>query len=58
MYHAYYEIPEHGPLSSTRLRELLLDAARNSAVWPAPLYRLLDDMDQRVAGHAPQKSSG
>ena len=48
MYQAYNEIPEHPPLSPQRLRELLHDAARIGAVWPAGLYHLLDDMQTRV----------
>ena len=53
MYHAYYEIPEHPPLSPQRIRELLQDAARIGAVWPAGLYDLLDDIQSRVGRTAP-----
>jgi hypothetical protein len=52
MYHAYSEIPEHAPLSPARMRDLLQEAAGIGAVWPAPLYRLLDDMEQRGASNA------
>lgn len=47
MYSTYFEVPEDAPISTERVRQLLNAAAADGAVWPAPLFALLDDIDRR-----------
>jgi hypothetical protein len=43
----YQELKGGGPFSSRHFRKSLEAVEENGAVWPAPVFALLDDIDQR-----------
>lgn len=48
MLHCYQDMKSDGPVSARHLLERLKVATDNGAVWPAPLYALLDDVMART----------
>jgi hypothetical protein len=47
MLHCYSALNSEGPVSAHHVRELLVHSAEKGAVWPAPVYALLDDVINR-----------
>lgn len=45
---SYIELKTDGPISATRMKEVLKSAAEKGVSWPAPVFALLDDVNSRV----------
>lgn len=47
MFLAYSELKSDGPISASHIEQRLNDTAKDGAVWPAPVFALLDDIKRR-----------